>query len=378
MDISILDTSWSSLPWKEFQIKLFQLQNRIYKAVLNGNIKDAIKFQKILLKSKASHFIAVRYISKKSVTRDQTFTNSLNKFISISKIHYELNTNSNNKIKRNYVKCITLEDEIICCIYQYALEPAYKASLLKNYGLSRLIKRSWKIQKKIKCNNLSKNSKSFFISTYKESLFNKRRAEYLLKNTIFPLKYKLKLLIFLKLKTLTVNKCNKKTDSFYNVPFPLVKSMGSSSTDAIYFANNTLDNSSYVDNIENLYDSSRSINDLLNFIRGFISQIEIRSFEPVFIHLFSYKIINYYLKNKWAFCKNNIKSILRICTHSFNTRLKKANRTFKEWFFQYKYNYYGSSKRTLQIHLLKIWCSRYIKKNTTKSSYYLKDLFKKE
>nr|BDA98769.1 group II intron reverse transcriptase/maturase [Rhodomonas sp. NIES-1730] len=374
MDISILDTSWSSLPWKEFQIKLFQLQNRIYKAVLNGNIKDAIKFQKILLKSKASHFIAVRDISKKSVTKDQIFTNSLNKFISISKVHYELNINSNKKIKRNYANFITLEDEIICSIYQYALEPAYKASLFKNYSLSRLFKRSWKIQKKIKCNDLSKNGKSFSIPIYKESLFNKRKSEYLLENIIFPLKYKLKLLILLKLKTLTINKFNKKTDFFCNVSFPLVKSMSSYRIDTIYFTNNTLDGSSYVDNIKNLYDSSRSINDLLNFIRGFVFQIEIRSFEPIF----SYKSVNYHLKKKWEFCKNKIKSILKICTHPFNTRLKKANKTFKKWYFQHKYNYYGSSKRTLQMHSLEIWCSRYIKKNTKKSSYCLKDLFKKE
>jgi hypothetical protein len=59
MDTSIINTSWDSLPWKNFQIKLFQLQCRIYRTMQTGNIKDTVKFQKILLKTKSAHFMAI-------------------------------------------------------------------------------------------------------------------------------------------------------------------------------------------------------------------------------------------------------------------------------------------------------------------------------
>ena len=54
--------SWTSLPWKEFQIKLFQLQRRIFRAMQSEDIQDTIKFQKMLLTSKAVYFMAIKKV----------------------------------------------------------------------------------------------------------------------------------------------------------------------------------------------------------------------------------------------------------------------------------------------------------------------------
>lgn len=78
MDKSIVDTSWNSLPWKEFQIKLFQLQCRIYRAMQTGDIKDVVKFQKILLKTKSAYFMALWHTTKEKRFNEIDITTYLN------------------------------------------------------------------------------------------------------------------------------------------------------------------------------------------------------------------------------------------------------------------------------------------------------------
>jgi RNA-directed DNA polymerase len=56
--------SWSKLPWKKFQKDLFRLQKRVFKAVQAGNKRKARFLQKLILKSKAARFLAIRQVTQ--------------------------------------------------------------------------------------------------------------------------------------------------------------------------------------------------------------------------------------------------------------------------------------------------------------------------
>jgi RNA-directed DNA polymerase len=50
--------SWAGKPWKKFEIVVFRLQKRIYKASQEGNFRKVNKLQRLLLKSRAAKFLA--------------------------------------------------------------------------------------------------------------------------------------------------------------------------------------------------------------------------------------------------------------------------------------------------------------------------------
>ncbi|BAY72959.1 reverse transcriptase homolog (plasmid) [Trichormus variabilis NIES-23] len=56
--------SWKNLPWKKFRRDLFRLQRRVFKAVQAGNKRKARFLQKLILKSKAGRFLAIRQMPK--------------------------------------------------------------------------------------------------------------------------------------------------------------------------------------------------------------------------------------------------------------------------------------------------------------------------
>ncbi len=55
---------WKALPWKKFQLCVFRLQIRIFKARKNGDHKLVKKLQKLLLNSKAAKYLAVRQVTQ--------------------------------------------------------------------------------------------------------------------------------------------------------------------------------------------------------------------------------------------------------------------------------------------------------------------------
>jgi RNA-directed DNA polymerase len=58
------DESWIEKPWKKFEIVVFRLQKRIYKASQEGNFKKVKKLQRLLLKSRSAKFLAVRHVTQ--------------------------------------------------------------------------------------------------------------------------------------------------------------------------------------------------------------------------------------------------------------------------------------------------------------------------
>ena len=56
--------SWEFLPWKKFQINLFRLQKRVYKAIRAGDKQKARSLQKLILRSQAASFLAIRQVTQ--------------------------------------------------------------------------------------------------------------------------------------------------------------------------------------------------------------------------------------------------------------------------------------------------------------------------
>ena len=56
--------SWKKLPWKKFRRDLFNLQQRVFKAVQAGNKRKTRFLQKLILKSKAARFLAIRQVTQ--------------------------------------------------------------------------------------------------------------------------------------------------------------------------------------------------------------------------------------------------------------------------------------------------------------------------
>ena len=56
--------SWKNVPWKEFRKDLFRLQQRVFKAVRAGNKRKARFLQKLILKSKAARYLAIRQVTQ--------------------------------------------------------------------------------------------------------------------------------------------------------------------------------------------------------------------------------------------------------------------------------------------------------------------------
>lgn len=56
--------SWKNLPWKKFRKDLFRLQVRLFKAVKAGDKRKARSLQKLILKSQAARFLAIRQVTQ--------------------------------------------------------------------------------------------------------------------------------------------------------------------------------------------------------------------------------------------------------------------------------------------------------------------------
>src|ERR687895_490928 len=56
--------SWVDKPWKKFEIVVFRLQKRIYKASQEGNFRKVKKLQRLLLKGRSAKFLAIRHVTQ--------------------------------------------------------------------------------------------------------------------------------------------------------------------------------------------------------------------------------------------------------------------------------------------------------------------------
>ena len=143
--------SWKNLPWKNFQKDLFRLQKRVWKAVRAGDKHKARSLQKLILRSQAARFLAIRQVTQLNAGRKTAGIDgklALN-FKERFELEEKLRLNANNwKHKglreipipkkdgtKRILKVPTITDRVWQCLAKYALEPAHEATFnARSYG----------------------------------------------------------------------------------------------------------------------------------------------------------------------------------------------------------------------------------------------------
>lgn len=386
--------SWTSLPWKEFQIKLFQLQRRIFRAMQSEDIQDTIKFQKMLLTSKAVYFMAI-----KKVTEDKNIdVNSNLNYDAVLKLVLKLQDKlqyweysavkkvcSNKEYrKRDCLEFSTIEDEIVFCIWHYALEPIYNASFFTNVYAFRSYKTCLDIQKEIsfQFNYVKKKSTKKIITVRIENSFADLNFGLFLKNLIFPLKFKKSLIKALPnllviqtfLDPLSVPPNNNLFSLLTN--FILFGIENISINKKSYYGLRYLNSIVYI--LDFYEDEKRLLEKINTFctdkgLKIFFDTIQLvsssKKFDFIYWHFLitnNLTITSYPSKDNWISYRDKIKSLLQASTYPIKKRLEKIKITTFNWYNYHKYS--DMSKIRSQLYSLENWYISYLKKKTTISN----------
>ncbi len=142
---------WKNLPWKKFRRDLFRLQKRVWKAVSVGDKRKAKYLQKLILKSTAARFLAIRQVTqlnagKKTAGVDGKASLTFEERFDLSELlKQNVNTWKHNKLREipipkkdgttRMLKVPTIADRAWQCLAKYALEPAHEATFhARSYG----------------------------------------------------------------------------------------------------------------------------------------------------------------------------------------------------------------------------------------------------
>jgi RNA-directed DNA polymerase len=143
--------SWKTLPWKKFRRDLFRLQKRVFKAVRDGNKRKAMSLQRLILKSQAARFLAIRQVSQLNAGKKTAGIDGKKSLTFAERFELEelLKASSNNwKHQRlreipipkkdgstRMLKIPTIADRAWQCLAKYAIEPAHEATFhARSYG----------------------------------------------------------------------------------------------------------------------------------------------------------------------------------------------------------------------------------------------------
>ena len=143
--------SWINLPWKQFRKDLFRLQRRTYKAVREGDTAKAQSLQKLIMRSVAARFLAIRQVTqlnngKKTAGIDGKLALD---FKDRFELEQKLKTQASNwkhqglrsisipkkDGSKRILKVPTISDRAWQCLAKFALEPAHEATFHeRSYG----------------------------------------------------------------------------------------------------------------------------------------------------------------------------------------------------------------------------------------------------
>ena len=143
--------SWMNLPWKQFLKDLFRLQKRTYKAVREGDTAKAQSLQKLIMRSRAARFLAIRQVTqlnngKKTAGIDGRLAlNFKERFELEQKLKTEASNWKHQRLRsisipkkdgtNRELKIPTISDRAWQCLAKFALEPAHEATFhARSYG----------------------------------------------------------------------------------------------------------------------------------------------------------------------------------------------------------------------------------------------------
>jgi RNA-directed DNA polymerase len=143
--------SWKKLNWKKFRRDLFRLQKRAYKAVQAGDMQKARSLQKLILKSRAARFLAIRQVTQLNAGKKTAGIDGKTalKFEERFELERKLETKAKNWKHQGLreipipkkdgttrmLKVPTIADRAWQCLAKYILEPAHEATFhARSYG----------------------------------------------------------------------------------------------------------------------------------------------------------------------------------------------------------------------------------------------------
>ena len=143
--------SWKNLPWKKFQKDLFRLQRRVWKAVRARDMQKARSLQKLILRSVAARFLAIRQVTqlntgKKTAGIDGKLALTFKERFDLEEeLRHKANDWKHKGLReipipkkdgtKRILKVPTIADRAWQCLAKYALEPAHEATFhARSYG----------------------------------------------------------------------------------------------------------------------------------------------------------------------------------------------------------------------------------------------------
>ncbi len=211
--------TWRNLPWKKFRQDLFRLQKRVWKAVRVGDMPKARSLQKLILRSVAARFLAIRQVTqlnagKKTAGVDGKLALTFKeKFELEEKLRLKANNWKHKGLReipipkkdgsQRILKIPTIADRAWQCLAKYALEPAHEAIFhARSYGF-RTGRSAHDAQKKLfhNLNSQAKGIQKRIIELDIKKCFDRISHSSIMENLIAPKGLKLGIFRCLKAGT---------------------------------------------------------------------------------------------------------------------------------------------------------------------------------
>ena len=130
MEQDNISISWKDLPWQKFQKKSFRLQCEIYKAKQNNKPRLVRRLQKLLIKSKSVHYLAVRSITE-TFRYKGLFLSGDKKFSLVEQSYYGIGDSRHEYFKsfsktnssRPFFNISFLRNKVIEYVWKFTIEP---------------------------------------------------------------------------------------------------------------------------------------------------------------------------------------------------------------------------------------------------------------
>jgi RNA-directed DNA polymerase len=200
--------SWVEKPWKKFEIVVFRLQKRIYKASQAGNFRKVKKLQRLLLKSRSAKFLAVRRVTQLNTGKKTPGMDGIANLNDIERLQLvkELQRQSQNwnhkEVRRIFIPkkngdkrplgIPTIADRAWEALIKLALESAAEADFhARSYGF-RPGRSAWDAAQDI-FQTTKSNATKFSGKIYEldiEKCFDKIDHKYLMQTVCLPKQYK--------------------------------------------------------------------------------------------------------------------------------------------------------------------------------------------
>jgi RNA-directed DNA polymerase len=200
--------SWVEKPWKKFEIVVFRLQKRIYKASQEGNFRKVKKLQRLLLKSRSAKFLAIRRVTqlntgKKTPGMDGIANlNDIERLQLVKELQRKSQTGNHKEVRRISIPkkngdkrplgIPIIADRAWETLIKFALEPAAEADFHpRSYGF-RPGRSAWDAAQDI-FNQTRSTATSFSGKIYEldiEKCFDRIEHKYLMQTVCLPKQYK--------------------------------------------------------------------------------------------------------------------------------------------------------------------------------------------